>query len=158
MGLKLLEFQLCLLLLLGLVLVLVSSKEPTPSQKFEIRHIYKSNYPRCDDAMRIVNKYNTHKNTCRRINTFLHTTFADVVHVCGNPSTTCNDGIRTNCHNSSSRVSITVCELKPSASSYTECRYKMTESVKYYTVACVRRTPQDSPIYPVVPVHLDRTF
>ncbi|MRI72370.1 hypothetical protein FDP56_18545 [Enterococcus casseliflavus] len=30
--------------------------------------------------------------------------------------------------------------------------------MEYYTVACDPRTPQDSPMYPVVPVHLDGTF
>ncbi|XP_052047545.1 ribonuclease 2B-like [Apodemus sylvaticus] len=155
MGLKLLESRLCLLLLMGLVLMLVSSQEPTPSQKFEIQHIYKSAYPRCDDAMRIVNKI---KKTCKNLNTFLHTTFADVVHVCGNANTTCKDGISTNCHNSSSQVNITVCDLKKNESVYPQCSYYMRKSVKFYRVACDRRTPRDSPIYPVVPVHLDKTF
>ncbi|XP_052046491.1 ribonuclease 2B-like [Apodemus sylvaticus] len=155
MGLKLLKSRLCLLLLLGLVLMLASCQQPTPSQKFNIQHIYNSTYPRCDDAMRVVNKL---KRNCKQLNTFLHTTFADVVLVCGNPNTICKDGISTNCHDSSSRVSITVCNLTTPASHYTQCRYQTTGSVKYYTVACNRRTPRDSPIYPVVPVHLDKTF
>ncbi|XP_052046490.1 eosinophil cationic protein-like [Apodemus sylvaticus] len=154
MGLKLLKSRICVLLQQGFVLTLASCQQPTPSQKFEIQHIYKSAYPQCDDAMRVVNKL---KRNCKQLNTFLHTTFADVL-VCGNPNTNCSDRIRTNCHNSSSRVSITVCNLTTPASHYTQCRYQTTESVKYYTVACDRRTPRDSPIYPVVPVHLDKTF
>ncbi|XP_021045322.1 ribonuclease 2B-like isoform X2 [Mus pahari] len=151
--------KLCLLLLLGLVLILASCEQLTPSQKFEIRHIYNSSYPRCDDAMRRVNKYNRYNNTCRYLNTFLHTTFADVVHVCGNPNTTCKDGTSTNCHNSSSQVFMSFCNLTTKAKIYTKCKYeKKTEPMKYYTVACNPRTPWDNPIYPVVPVHLDRIF
>ncbi|XP_052046492.1 ribonuclease 2B-like [Apodemus sylvaticus] len=155
MGRKLLESRLCLLVLLGLVLMLASCQRPTPSQWFTIQHIYNSTYRRCDDAMLVINKNRTR---CKNLNTFLHTTFADVVLVCGNPNTTCKDGISTNCHDSSSQVNITVCNLTKKASIYTQCRYKMTESEKNYTVACNNRTSQDSPIYPVVPVHLDRTF
>ncbi|XP_034354586.2 eosinophil cationic protein-like [Arvicanthis niloticus] len=155
MGLKMLESQLCLLLLLGLVLLLASCQPPTPSQWFKIQHIYNSAYPRCDDAMRVVNSYT---GKCKDINTFLHTTFADVVGVCGNPHTTCKDGISTNCHDSSSWVSITFCNLTTPASTYTQCRYQTTGSVKFYTVACDNRTAHDSPIYPVVPVHLDTIF
>ncbi|XP_031217376.1 ribonuclease 2B-like [Mastomys coucha] len=155
MGLKLLESQRCLLLLLGLVLTPASCQRPTPSQWFNIQHIYNSAYPQCNAAMQVVNSYT---GRCKSINTFLHTSFANVVGVCGNPNGTCKDGISTNCHNSSSQVSITVCNLTTPGRHYTQCRYKTTGSVKYYTVACNNRTPQDSPIYPVVPVHLDRTF
>ena len=155
MGWKLLESRLCLLVLLGLVLMLASCQRPTPSQWFTIQHIYNSTYPRCNAAMRVINNYT---GRCKNLNTFLHTTFANVVSVCGNPNTNCSDMIRTNCHNSSSRVSITVCDLQRNASVYPNCSYQMRRSVKFYTVACDRRTPWDSPIYPVVPVHLDKTF
>ncbi|XP_021059684.1 ribonuclease 2B [Mus pahari] len=155
MGPKLLESRLCFLLLLGLVLTLVSCQRPTPSQKFDIQHIYKNAYPKCDDAMRVVNKYT---GKCKDLNTFLHTTFADVVRVCRNQPKTCKDGTSKNCHDSSSQVSVTICKLTRRARSYTQCRYKTTGAKKSYTVACNPRTPQDSPTYPVVPVHLDRIF
>ncbi|XP_028617352.1 ribonuclease 2B-like [Grammomys surdaster] len=155
MGLKMLESRLCLLLLLGLVLMLASCQRPTPSQWFNIQHIYNSAYPRCYDAMRVVNNYT---GRCKDFNSFLHTTFADVVRVCGNPHKTCKDGKSTNCHDSSSQVSVTFCKLTTPATNYTLCRYQTTGAVKFYTVACDNRTQQDSPIYPVVPVHLDRVF
>lgn len=155
MGLKLLESRLCLLLLLGLFLMLASCQPPTPSQWFEIQHVYNSAYPRCDAAMRVVNRYT---GRCKDINSFLHTTFDDVVQVCGNPRTTCKDRIRTNCHDSLSQVTITFCKLTTPASSYTQCKYQTTSLVKFYRVACNNGTPQDSPIYPVVPVHLDNIF
>ncbi|XP_021059718.1 ribonuclease 2B [Mus pahari] len=154
MGLKLLESQLCLLLLLGLVLTLASCQRPTPSQRFGIQHIYNRAYPRCDDAMRVVNNYT---GVCKDMNTFLHTTFANVVRVCRNPRRICRDRSR-NCHDSSNRVQVTICRLTARARHYSQCRYKTTTSVNYYRVACNRRTPRDSRRYPVVPVHLDGTF
>lgn len=154
MGLKLLEFQLCLLLLLGLLLTRASCQPPTRSQWFEIQHIYNGNHRRCDDAMRVVNSYT---GRCKDLNTFLHTTFADVVGVCGNRATNCRNGAN-NCHNSPARVPVTICNLTNRAEDYTQCRYQTREATMSYTVACENRTPQDSPTYPVVPVHLDRTF
>ncbi|XP_034354495.2 eosinophil cationic protein-like isoform X2 [Arvicanthis niloticus] len=155
MGLKMLESRLCLLLLLGLVLLLASCQPPTPSQWFAIQHIYNSAYRQCNPAMLMVNSY---KKRCKNINTFLNTTFADVVHVCGNPNGTCKNQRATNCHNSTSQVPIMFCNLTFPSRNYTLCRYQTTRAVKFYTVACDNRTAQDSPIYPVVPVHLDGTF
>ena len=155
MGLERLESRLCLLLLLGHVLTLASCQSLTPSQWFDIQHIYKKSSPKCDDAMRVVNKYT---GKCKDLNTFLHTTFADVVRVCHNPPKTCKDGTSPNCHDSSSKVSVTICKLTKRARNYTHCRYKTTGAKKSYTVACNPRTPKDRPTYPVVPVHLDRLF
>ncbi|NP_001007016.1 ribonuclease A family member 2 precursor [Rattus norvegicus] len=155
MGVKPLESRLCLLLLLGLVSMLASCQRPTPSQWFAIQHIYNSSYPQCNAAMLRVNSYT---GRCKGINTFLHTSFASVVDVCGNPHITCKDGRSTNCHNSSSQVSVTFCNLTTPARIYTQCRYQTTGSVKFYRVACNNRTSQESPMYPVVPVHLDEIF
>ncbi|NP_001012232.1 ribonuclease 17 isoform X1 [Rattus norvegicus] len=155
MGLKLLESRLCLLLLLGLVLMLASCQPPTPSQWFEIQHIYNRAYPRCNDAMRHRNRFTRH---CKDKNTFLHTSFASVVGVCGNRNIPCRNRRYRNCHNSPYRVSITFCNLTTPARIYTQCRYQTTRSRKFYTVGCDPRTPRDSPMYPVVPVHLDRIF
>ncbi|XP_050999354.1 non-secretory ribonuclease [Acomys russatus] len=160
MVLKRLESRLCLLLLLlllGLVLLVVSVQIPpnlTPSQWFAIQHLYNKAYPRCNAAMRVVNSYT---GRCKNRNTFLYTSFIGVVHVCANPNTACNTG-HTNCHNSSSRVSITYCNLTTPAKNYTQCRYQMTGGMKFYRVACNNRTPQDNTTYPVVPVHLDGIF
>lgn len=157
MGLKLFESRLRLLLLLGLVVMVASFQIPpnlTPSQWFEIQHIYKTAYRRCNAAMQMVNSYT---GKCKGINTFLHASFADVVQVCGNTNTRCNNG-QTNCHNSSSQVSITHCNLTTPAKNYTQCRYQMTGGMKFYRVACNNRTSQDNGTYPVVPVHLDGIF
>ncbi|XP_032773400.1 eosinophil cationic protein-like [Rattus rattus] len=156
MGLKLLESRLCLLLLLGLVLMLASCQPPTRSQRFAIQHIYNSSYPQCNAAMRRVNSYT---GRCKDINTFLHTSFASVVGVCGNTNTTCTSNrTRTNCHDSTYQVNITFCNLTNPAAVYPQCPYQTTNSLKFYTVACDPRSRRDSPMYPVVPVHLDRIF
>nr|AAF67698.1 eosinophil-associated ribonuclease 10 precursor [Mus saxicola] len=152
MGPKLLESQVCLLLLLGLVLMLASCQGQTPSQWFATQHITNTANPQCNVEMLPINRNRTR---CKNINTFLHTHFANVVGVCGNPSGLCSNNISTNCHNSS-RVPITVCNITSREKSCTQCRYQTKGSVEYYTVACNPRTPQDSPRYPVV--HLDGTF
>uniref|UniRef100_A0A8C6N0Q3 Eosinophil-associated, ribonuclease A family, member 6 n=1 Tax=Mus spicilegus TaxID=10103 RepID=A0A8C6N0Q3_MUSSI len=155
MGPKLLESQLCLLLMLGLVLMLASCQQPTASQWFATQHItYKANL-QCNVEMQAINM---HRPRCKGLNTFLHTSFINVVGVCGNPSGLCSDKISQNCHNSSSRVPITVCNLTTPGRNYTQCRYQTKGSVEYYTVACEPRLAWDCPIYPVVPVHLDGTF
>nr|AAF67691.1 eosinophil-associated ribonuclease 34 precursor [Meriones unguiculatus] len=157
MGPKLLESRLCFLLLLGLVLMVPSFQAPpglTRSQWFEIQHIRNSTTIRCNAAMLGVNNYT---GRCKGKNTFLHTTFADVVDVCYNTNTTCRNG-RTNCHNSSSPVSITYCNITSHSTNYTLCKYQTTLDTKSYTVACENRTQQDNTTYPVVPVHLDGTF
>ena len=156
MGPKLLESRLCLLLLLGLVLMLASCLGQTPSQWFAIQHINNNANLRCNVEMLRINRF---RRTCKGLNTFLHTSFANAVGVCGNPSGLCSDNISQNCHNSSSRVHITVCNITSRRRiPYTQCRYQPRRSVEYYTVACNPRTSLDSPMYPVVPVHLDGTF
>ncbi|NP_001395897.1 ribonuclease 16-like precursor [Rattus norvegicus] len=156
MGLKLLESRLCLLLPLGLVLMLASCQRPTPSQRFAIQHIYNSAYPQCNAAMQRVNNYT---GRCKDINTFLHTSFASVVGVCGNRNTTCNSNrTRTNCHDSTYQVKVTICNLTNRAAVYPQCPYQTINSSKFYRVACDPRTPRDNRTYPVVPVHLDFIF
>ncbi|KAL1780580.1 eosinophil cationic protein, partial [Sigmodon hispidus] len=142
------------LLLLGLVIMVdKASFQFTPSQWFEIQHINMTS-PRCTVAMRGVNRY---KRRCKNINTFLHTTFAAVVRVCGNMNTGCWNG-QTNCHNSSTQIPLTFCNLTTPGSHYTQCQYQTTQARKFYRVACDNRTPQDNGSYPVVPVHLDWIF
>ncbi|XP_036054527.1 eosinophil cationic protein-like [Onychomys torridus] len=157
MGVKLLESRLCLLLLLlALVIVVASLQIPpnlTPSQWFEIQHVTMTS-PRCNVAMRSVNR---HTGQCKNLNTFLHTSFAAVVGVCGSVNTTCHNG-RTNCHNSSTQVSLTFCNLTAPGLNYTQCQYQTTQARKFYRVACDYRTPRDNHTYLVVPVHLDGIF
>nr|AAF67715.1 eosinophil-associated ribonuclease 21 precursor [Mus caroli] len=155
MGPKLLESRLCLLMMLGLVLMLASCLGQTPSQWVAIQHINNNANLQCNVEMQRINRF---RRTCKGLNTFLHTTFADAVRVCHNPRKTCKDGTSPNCHDSSSKVSVTICKLTKWARNYSQCRYKTTGAEKSYTVACNPRTPRDSPTYPVVPVHLDGTF
>ncbi|XP_021494681.1 eosinophil cationic protein [Meriones unguiculatus] len=157
MGLKLLESQLCFLLLLGLLLKVPSFQVPpglTPSRWFIIQHIRNSTTIQCNAAMLGVNRYT---RRCKDINTFLHTRFANVVKECYNRDTNCKNE-RTICHDSSSQVSITYCNLTTPSANYIKCRYQTTHDVKSYTVACDSRTPQDKLTYPVVVVHLDGIF
>ncbi|XP_075805591.1 eosinophil cationic protein-like [Microtus pennsylvanicus] len=158
MGVKLLEPRLCLLLLLPLVLMVSSVQVPrglTPSQWFEIQHVNNRPGLQCTAAMRGVNNYTGH---CKDKNTFLHTTFAAVVGVCGRPNTPCRNRTHTNCHNSPARVSLTYCNLTTPGAHYTQCRYQTSPATMFYRVACNNRTPQDNGTYPVVPVHLDGIF
>ncbi|CAH6779001.1 eosinophil cationic protein [Phodopus roborovskii] len=157
MGVKLLESGLCLLLLLGLVIMVASFQVPqnlTPSQWFEIQHVNNRTNLRCNAAMRVINSYT---GRCKDKNSFLQTSFAAVVSVCGRRNTTCRNGL-TNCHNSPAPVSLTYCNLTTPGRHYTQCQYQRTPATMFYRVACDNPTPQDNGSYPVVPVHLDRIF
>uniref|UniRef100_A0A8C8ZS10 Eosinophil cationic protein n=1 Tax=Prolemur simus TaxID=1328070 RepID=A0A8C8ZS10_PROSS len=152
---KLLNSRLCLLLLLGLMGMLGSFHAAPPgltrAQWFEIQHINMT-HAQCNNAMRVVNGYT---GRCKGQNTFLHTTFKDVVNVCGTPTITCLTSRSTNCHNSSIRVPLTYCNLTSRPTPVANCRYAQTSAQMFYIVACDKPSPQDPPTYPVVPVHLD---
>ncbi|XP_045383126.1 non-secretory ribonuclease [Lemur catta] len=155
---KLRNSRLCLLLLLELMGI-VGSFHATPpgltrAQWFEIQHINMT-HAQCDNAMRVVNSYT---GRCKGQNTFLHTTFKDVVNVCGTPTITCLTSKSTNCHNSSIRVPLTYCNLTSRPTPVANCRYAQTSAQMFYIVACDNPSPQDPPTYPVVPVHLDGTL
>ncbi|XP_012504541.1 PREDICTED: non-secretory ribonuclease-like [Propithecus coquereli] len=155
---KLLHSRLCLLLLLGLM-GMVGSFHARPAdltwaQWFQIQHINMT-HARCNNAMLVVNGYT---GRCKGRNTFLNTTYADVVNVCGTPNTTCPTSKSTNCHNSSVQVPLTYCNLTSRPTPIENCRYAQTPAWKFYIVACDRRSPRDTPTYPVVPVHLDAIF
>ncbi|XP_059954235.1 non-secretory ribonuclease [Mesoplodon densirostris] len=147
--------QLPLFLLLGLLGMVISLHVPrgtfTWAQWFEIQHLNMA-HPECNDAMRVINRY---RMVCKGKNTFLHTTFAEVAGVCTTRNITCHRSYRTNCHRSSVQVPLTYCNLTRSPPDYRDCRYRQTEARMIYIVACDSRSPTDSPLYPVVPVHLD---
>uniref|UniRef100_A0A8C8ZHH1 Eosinophil cationic protein n=1 Tax=Prolemur simus TaxID=1328070 RepID=A0A8C8ZHH1_PROSS len=155
---KLLDSQLCLLLLLGLMGMVGSFHAAPPGLTwagwFEIQHIHRTHIP-CDNAMRVVNSYT---GQCKVQNTFLHTAFANVVNVCHTQNRTCHTSRSTNCHKSFVPVSLTYCSLKIPRASVANCRYRQKPEWKFYMVACDRRSPKDNPKYPVVPVHLDATL
>uniref|UniRef100_H0XSR6 Eosinophil cationic protein n=2 Tax=Otolemur garnettii TaxID=30611 RepID=H0XSR6_OTOGA len=153
---KLLDSQLCLILLLGFVAMVGSFDAPpgnfTPTQWFRIQHVNMTN-PRCTIAMRSVNHY---KPQCKPRNTFLNTTYPDVVKVCGTPNIPCpTNPTRKNCHKSSVPVRLTDCHLTSRPTPVKDCKYSDKPEEKFYVVACNNRDPRDSPLYPVVPVHLD---
>nr|Q8SPY4.1 RecName: Full=Non-secretory ribonuclease; AltName: Full=Eosinophil-derived neurotoxin; AltName: Full=RNase UpI-2; AltName: Full=Ribonuclease 2; Short=RNase 2; AltName: Full=Ribonuclease US; Flags: Precursor [Saimiri sciureus]AAM14439.1 eosinophil-derived neurotoxin [Saimiri sciureus] len=152
---KLFTSQICLLLLLG-PLGVEGSLHAKPrqfswAQWFSIQHIQMAPL-RCTYAMRAINKY---ERRCKNQNTFLHTTFADVVNVCGNTNMTCpRNASLHNCHHSRVQVPLTYCNLT-GPPTISNCVYSSTQANMFYVVACDNRDPRDSPQYPVVPVHLD---
>ncbi|XP_054305086.1 eosinophil cationic protein-like [Pongo pygmaeus] len=154
---KLFTSQICLLLLLGLSGVGGSlhakPRQFTRAQWFAIQHV-SLNPPQCTTAMRVINNY---QRRCKDQNTFLRTTFANVVNVCGNPNITCpSNRSRNNCHHSGVQVPFIHCNLTtPSPQNISDCSYANITGRRFYIVACDNRDPRDSPRYPVVPVHLD---
>ncbi|XP_069348692.1 non-secretory ribonuclease-like [Eulemur rufifrons] len=155
---KLLDSRLCLLLLLGLMGMVGSFHAAPPgltrARWFEIQHI-RPIHVLCDNAMRVVNNYT---GQCKGQNTFLHTAFANVVNVCHTRNRTCQTSRSTNCHQSLLPVPLTYCNLISPWAPVANCRYAQTFVWKFYVVACDGRSPKDTPMYPVVPVHLDTTF
>ena len=150
------DSRLRLILLLGLLGMVISLQAPpnnfTRAQWFEIQHLNMV-YTQCNAAMRVVNSY---RMVCKDRNTFLHTTFAFVAGICKTQNINCSDRRRMNCHNSSVQVPITDCNLTRNATNYTNCSYRQTSAKKIFIIACEKRSPRDSPSYPVVPVHLDK--
>ncbi|XP_037690376.1 non-secretory ribonuclease-like [Choloepus didactylus] len=148
------DSRLCLLVMLGLWAIVGSFRAPprglTRAQWFNIQHVQMA-HPRCDDAMRVVNRY---RHSCKRENSFLHIPYENVTIVCSYESITCMNGSQ-NCHQSRERVSLTDCNLTRWNPDYKRCRYRQSSAQKFYVVACMERDPRDPPQYPVVPVHLD---
>nr|AWM95365.1 eosinophil cationic protein [Erythrocebus patas] len=154
---KLFTSQICLLLLLGLMGVEgslhVRPRQFTKAQWFAKQHI-NMNPSRCTIAMLVINRFEQY---CKNENTFLNTTFADVVNVCYNRSMRCpRNKTRHNCHRSSYQVPLLYCDLiNRGERNISACRYADRPGQRFYVVACENRDPRDSPQYPVVPVHLD---
>nr|CDG32011.1 TPA: ribonuclease A F1 [Tupaia belangeri] len=150
----------CLLLLGIFEILILCHGQPggfTRAQWFYIQHLNMT-HSRCDNAMLAVN---SHTGRCKPINTFLHTTYAAVVNVCGYPNMTClpKPGMnitRRNCHNSTVQVPLDFCNITRSSRTIANCRYSQTQAQMMYVVACDPRSPGDSRQYPIVPVHLDR--
>lgn len=146
-----------LLALLGLVISFHGGAgQLTRTQWFEVQHINMTNR-QCNIAMQPINQRIFQRTgACKRLNTFLHTTYATVANVCTTPNVTCPSSNYTNCHNSSVQVTVTNCNLtRPSSTSYRNCQYSQNQAQKIYIVACDCRDRRDSPTYMQVPVHLD---
>uniref|UniRef100_A0A2K5K4V0 Non-secretory ribonuclease n=1 Tax=Colobus angolensis palliatus TaxID=336983 RepID=A0A2K5K4V0_COLAP len=151
---KLFTSPICLLLLLGLMGVEGSlhgkPRQFTWAQWFEIQHINMTSGQ--------LKNQTTFLRRCKNQNTFLLTTFADVVRVCGNPSMPCpSNPSLNNCHHSGVQVPLIQCNLTTPSGNISNCRYTQTTANRSYIVACNNSDPlRDRPQYPVVPVHLDR--
>ncbi|XP_012885133.1 PREDICTED: non-secretory ribonuclease [Dipodomys ordii] len=147
-----------LLLVVGLMGMLPSSelRPPgfTPTMWFDTQHVNMS-HPQCNPSMQVINSLT---RFCKNKNTFLHTTYVNVVNVCGSPNIQCSSSTQNNCHDSPHQVDITVCDLIGPRAVYPNCNYHQTQATKYYTVACNPKSPQDTVPFPMVPVHLDKTF
>lgn len=126
----------------------------TPAQWFQIQHIHPSSNISCNSAMRMVNSYTGH---CKGKNTFLHVPFPNAVSVCHTRSRRCLRSPRKNCHKSKVRVHLTDCNLTGGSHNFSNCRYKQKLKKKFFVIACTQRSPEDSPAYQIVPVHLDGT-
>ncbi|XP_062060668.1 non-secretory ribonuclease-like [Lepus europaeus] len=152
-----LSTPLCFLLLLGILGTATSFQAPpagfTRAQWFEVQHINMT-HSRCDNAMRVVNRY---RGYCKGKNTFLHVTFVDAVRTCRNRNIPCTAGGRQNCHQSSTQVPLTDCDITRNSSDIRQCQYRQRWKTKFYVIACDPRSPRDSPSYPIVPVHLNGT-
>ncbi|XP_040082988.1 ribonuclease K6-like [Oryx dammah] len=155
MGPHLLGCSSLLLLLLGMwwsVRPLCAvPKGLTRARWFEIQHI-QSSPVQCNRAMSGVNNYTQH---CKPTNSFLNSSFQDVTAVCNLPNITCRNG-SNNCHQSSNRVNVTLCDLI--SGRYPTCRYHdKAQYNKFFIVACNPPQKTDPP-YRLVPVHLDEVF
>ncbi|XP_004648147.2 ribonuclease K6-like [Octodon degus] len=97
---------------------------------------------------------NRPNGVCKQRNTFLHDALQNVINVCKQGTTPCNNG-QNNCHQSARPVRMTDCRLL--RSQFPNCHYSNTSITKNFIVACDpprRDDPQD----PLVPVHFDRVI
>lgn len=144
---------LLLVLLLGLWVAEspVSAKPSgmTSAQWFDTQHV-QPNPESCSTAMPKINQYNKY---CKNINTFLHETFTSVIPTCDTPNIACKNG-NTNCHQSAKPVSMTNCQYV--SGSYPDCKYKQTEQVANFIVACDPPQAKDDSSYKLLPVHFDK--
>ncbi|XP_072481770.1 ribonuclease 7-like [Notamacropus eugenii] len=150
------------LLLLGLwvTMFLVTEAIPpgfTRAQWFNEQHVQ---YPKtrassdnvyCNNEMR---RINAHLPVCKPFNSFLNYPLNNVIMVCFQPSIACKNVAHTNCHNSTTAVPITDCEL---VSRVPSCSYRGGSKQSHFVVACLPPSPADHSTSPLLPVHLDST-
>uniref|UniRef100_A0A4X2LX18 Ribonuclease A-domain domain-containing protein n=1 Tax=Vombatus ursinus TaxID=29139 RepID=A0A4X2LX18_VOMUR len=164
MNLNLLIFTFCPFLFILLTMFLVTEGIPpgfTEAQWFNEQHVQ---YPKtivsndniyCNNEMRRVNN---HIHRCKSFNTFLNYMLPDVISVCLKPNITCRNPKMQNCHNSTTAVPLTNCELTNlRAGGYPNCRYRGTSKQAYFVVACDPPVPADHSRSKLLPVHLDST-
>lgn len=144
---SLILFPLLLLVLLALGWVEPFLGRESQAKKFIRQHMDPVSYPSisssyCNQMMR---RRNMTKGWCKPMNTFVHEPLVDVQAVCFQGRVTCKDG-QSNCHQSSSSMSITDCRLT-SGSKYPNCAYRTSQKKKHIILACNGN--------PYVPVHFD---
>ncbi|XP_036106854.1 non-secretory ribonuclease [Molossus molossus] len=148
------DSRLCLLLLLGLLGMVISSHAPpgglTWAQWFQVQHVNMTNN-QCTIAMQPINGliFNSSGGACKGENTFIHTIYAAIVNVCYNTNITCFNGIDRNCYRSTAAVNLTYCNLTGPAQPYMQCQYQQVALLRNYSVACNRGKR---------PVHFDRIY
>ncbi|XP_032774083.1 ribonuclease pancreatic delta-type [Rattus rattus] len=141
------------LLLFSLLVLVLGWVQPSlgrkPSvQDFKRQHMDPGSPPNsrptyCNQMMK---RRGMTKGSCKRVNTFLHESWAKVQAICSQRQMTCKTSSKKNCHKSSSPLHITECRLKGS-SKYPKCDYTTTNSQKHIIIACEGN--------PLVPVHYD---
>ncbi|XP_020839784.1 ribonuclease 8-like [Phascolarctos cinereus] len=153
-------FQL-LLLGLSVTMFLVTEGVPpgfTRAQWFNEQHVQ---YPKtiasndniyCNNEMR---RINNHTSRCKSFNTFLNYLGPAVIKVCLEPNISCMNPAMQNCHNSTTDVPLTNCQL--TSGRYPNCSYRGTSKQAYFVVACDPPVPADHSRSKLLPVHLDST-
>ncbi|XP_036592512.1 ribonuclease 8-like [Trichosurus vulpecula] len=130
----------------------------TPAQWFNLQHVQ---YPKmkassdnayCDRRMRRINK---HLPLCKSFNSFLDYPLNRVIRVCFQRNANCSNPTYTNCHNSTTAVTVTQCRL--TGGTYPTCSYSGRAKQAYFVVACRRPLRADHSTSPLLPTHLDRT-
>ncbi|XP_055989906.1 ribonuclease pancreatic-like [Sorex fumeus] len=129
-------FPLLVVVLLGPGWVHSSLSQESQADRFYRQHIdpdnpfgNKTSY--CDVMMwrRNINWY-----SCKKLNTFVHTSRATARAVCREKLTACRNGT-VNCHKSRSSMRITQCNLK-GGSKYPNCAYWSTQRTAHILVVC----------------------
>ncbi|XP_020838363.1 ribonuclease pancreatic-like [Phascolarctos cinereus] len=114
------------LVLLGLFLVglaQLSAGKESAAEKFQRQHMdtehsTANNSQYCNLMMKARNMTT---DKCKSINTFIHETQETVDAVCQEPNISCKNG-QTNCHQSSSAMTLTNC-VQTGSSEYPNCLY-----------------------------------
>nr|AHI58779.1 pancreatic ribonuclease [Martes flavigula] len=122
-----------MLLVLGCVQPFLAKE--SQAEKFQRQHMdpdtstVTSSY--CNEMMK---RRNMTVGFCKPANTFIHEPLPDVQVICFQGNVPCKN-TKSNCHKSSSKMSITDCHLK-NGSKYPKCDYETQQQEKFIIVAC----------------------
>ncbi|XP_004694607.1 PREDICTED: ribonuclease pancreatic-like [Condylura cristata] len=120
--------------------VVQTCTEESPAKDFQRQHMDPGHFPNNGTyCNRMMYSRNMTHGFCKKFNTFVHESKADVDAVCRERNVTCKNGMG-NCHKSKYTMRITDCS--------TECPYLTESKEKRIIIACAGHPP--------VPVHFDR--